>query len=403
MALILTALLTVSARAVTVTINPPAANLATTFNYWAGINTTNNLGVGSNVVVFANADTTTANLSISGLPSGLTAVLSTNACTNSISLGLNFFSTNVAAGAYSLTLTASDPSDAFTSTTNVNFFVVPEWIATNAGTLGNWSAGANWSGGAGPAASDSVLFEHMIGAATFTNVVDTTRSIQNLMLIGDADDNSSTLGMYTFINSGVTLSVLGNNGFFIGTKTSSSCRPDYLFSGAGALIVSNPAANFAVANGTSSSSTRAMTVNMTNLNTLAVTVNRFGAGDSTLGQQGLSGGSLVNFFLAKTNTIIASYTDTYTSMTFQNSFQYQANGDLASGSINPTFNLGMTNGLFMDSLGVGRTKAQGTGSVGINGGGSTFRFATSFTNETAPFSSAYFRKCVNGGPAYELR
>lgn len=375
---------------VSITINPSYLNVPTTLNYWAGVNTTNLLGVGSNAVVFANADTTSASLAVSGQPAGLTTSLSTNICTNTISLGLNLIVTNVAAGSYPLTIGASGTAS---YSTNVNFFVVPQWIITN--NTASWSSGASWSGGGAPATTDSVYIENQTGG--FTNIVDSTRSIQDLIIIGDKDANLAASGVCAMqVPTGVTLSVLGTNGFFCGVKGNGSTRPYYDFSGAGTLTVSNPAADFAIANGASSSSTRVLQLNMTNLNNFNATVSRFGVGDTTLNFQGLLGGNLVGMGLAKTNYIKAQYTDNYSALDFQNSIQYQANGDLASGSANPVFSLGITNGIYADSLGVGREGVQGTGSVGINGGGSTLKFLPGLSNSIAPVASAYFRN-VNGG------
>ena len=88
-----------SVRAASVVINPQ------TLNYWAGVNTSNVLGVGSNSVVMAGADgVSTINLTAGGQPGGLTMVLSTNSCTNTIPLGVVLRVTNVLAGAYSFPL-----------------------------------------------------------------------------------------------------------------------------------------------------------------------------------------------------------------------------------------------------------------------------------------------------------
>ncbi len=390
LALWVTSLLLPAWSQLAVTINPASPNKPPTLNYWAGIKTTNVLGVGSNSVIFANPNATVINLAVSGQPAGLTTVLSTNTCTNTLSLGLNLLVTNVSAGVYPLTLNASG---AASYTTNVNLFVVPQWVITN--NTANWSSGSSWSGGAVPTVTDSVYIENQGGG--FTNVVDTSRAIQDLIMLGDKDANLAAGTVCAMqIPTGVTLSVLGTNGFFVGAKANNNTRPWYDIAGAGTLVVSNFAANFAVANGASSSSTRALQLNLTNLNTFNATVNRFGVGDSTLNYQGLLGGNLVGFGLAKTNVITALYADNYAGLNFQNSIQYQANGDLGRGSANPVFNLGISNGIYADSLGVGRTGAQGTSAVGLSGGGSTLKFLSLWSNSVTPTASAYFRN-TNGG------
>lgn len=378
LALIACGLSVVTTRAATAVINP------ITQNYWTGINTSNVLGVGSNTVTFTAADASTFTLSVTG-PSGSNPLLSTNAATNSILLGLFLSPTNVAAGAQSVTISGSGGSYPSYST-NVNLFVVPQWIQTNSGSIGNWSDGTKWSGGAAPASSDSVYIEHMIGAP-FTNVVSDIRTIQSLIYLGDADDGSTPAGgVNTVIASGQTLSVVGTNGMFIGCKANNNTRPFYVFSGAGALVVSNASANFAVNDGCLSSSTRATTVNMSGLSNFVAIVSRFGAGDATLSAQGLVGGANVTLSLARTNTITTTWSDNYAALNFQNAFNFGNNGEQASGSVTTFLNLGVTNGIYTDSMGVGRSHLQGSSGVGA-----TMRFLPALSNSVTPVASVYIR------------
>jgi len=379
LALLFGGLLTSSLQAQTVTIAPQ------TVNYWAGINTTNVLGVGSNSVTMTGANGTAVNFAVAGQPAGLTTSFSTNSCTNSIGLGLYLNATYISAGVYPLTISGSG---AASYSTNVNLFVVPQWAFTN-GTA-NWSSPGSWSGGAAPGANDSVYIENSrtnVAFSGFTNIVDSSTSIQSLIILGDNDANLGVGSLCAMqIPTGVTLSVLGTNGFFAGVKSANSTRPWYDISGAGTLVVSNKAGNFALANGTSSSSTRPMTFNMTNLNNFSATVNRFGAGDATLGTQGLIGGVLVNMGLAKTNTINTTWSDNYNALDFQNSFNFGNNGELASGSLATFLNLGYTNGIYTDSMGIGRSHYQGT-----SGNGATMRFLPALSNSVAPVASVYIR------------
>jgi hypothetical protein len=349
--------------------------------YWVGINTANVLGVGSNLVTTTGGPT--VNLSLTG-PSGVTPTLTpTVASTASTNLGVVLACTNVAAGANLLTISGSGGAS---YSTNAMLFVVPQWSATNSGSIGNWSSSANWSGGAVPTSTDSVYFERM-APASWTNVVDGNTSIQALILAGDADDNTAlATGLQTLINPGVTLSVLGTNGFAIVNKASNSTRPQYVFGGGGSLLVSNLVANFIMNNGCSGSSTRITTVNMTNLNVLYAKVNRFGVADATLSAQGLIGGAMVTCSLPKTNTIITAWSDNYAGLDFQNAFNFGNNGEQASGSASIFLNLGLTNGIYADSVGVGRSHYQGSSGVGA-----TMRFLPAFSNSAAPTASVYIR------------
>jgi hypothetical protein len=306
-------------------------------------------------------------------------------------LGVFLGVTNALAGYYPLTLSGAGGSYNSYST-NVNLFVVPQWIITN--NTANWSSGSSWSSGLPPQSTDSVYIENEVGG--FTNVVDSTRSIMDLTILGDVDANSA-VGLFCGLQipTGVTLSVLGTNGLYIGVKANNSCRPVYNITGAGALVVSNSVANFDIANG--ASSTRFLTVIMTNLANFSTTVSRFGVSDLSSSFGGLYGASLVNFYLARTNYIQALYSENYGSdYNFQNSIQFEANGNIAGGGANAVFALGLTNGIYADSIGVGRGGAQGTGSVNLSGGGNTLKFLSIYSNSVSPVASAYFRN-TNGG------
>jgi len=187
-----------------------------TQQYWAGVNTTNTLVTGSNSVTFASPDASVFNLSVLGQPAGLTTVLSTNLATNTISLGLKLIVTNVAGGAYPLSINGSGGSYASYST-NINLFVVPQWMGTNAGSSNGWSSAAKWSSGVVPTSTDGIYFDHSL-VGPYTNVVDSSQTIQSLVYLGDADDAALASGVFTTIANGSTLSILGTNGFAIGRK-----------------------------------------------------------------------------------------------------------------------------------------------------------------------------------------
>ena len=360
-----------------------------TQNYWAGVNTSASLGVGSNQVTVASANGTTINFGITGQPAGLTTVLSTNSCTNSILLGVFLNVTNVAASAYPLTIAASG---AASYSTNAELFVVPQWVVTN--NMANWSSSASWSGGYVPASSDSVYIENQTGG--FTNIVNSSIAIKDLVILGDRDANLSASGLCAMqIAAGQTLSVLGTNGFAIGNKTSNSTRPWYDFSGAGTLLVSNPAASFVVDN--AAASTRFDTVRMTNLYNLAVTVNRFGVGDATLAIQGLTGANLMSMSLAKTNVIKALFADNYSNLAFNNSVTYMGENDTFAGASQGVFfDLGVSNLFQADSFGVGRNKTTASGTTPFSAYGPEMRFLPALSNSVTPTASVFLRN-TNGG------
>ncbi len=388
-AIVVLTLMIQPARAQTVVITPQ------TPNYWVGANTTNGLGAGSNAVVVTSGNGSPIVLAVTGQPAGLATVLSTNNFTNSVSLGLVFSATNVAAGTYPLTISASG---AASYSTNATLFVVPQWAFTN-GTA-NWSSSSSWSSGVAPGVNDSVYIENLTGSTArpgFTNIVDVSTSIQALILLGDNDANLALASACAMqIPANVTLSVLGTNGFAIGNKTSNSTRPLYTFSGAGSLVVSNPAANFVVNN---AGNARATTVLMTNLNNFSATVSRFSVGDVSLLNQGLYGPVADSLALARTNQITALFADNYLAPSFNTSIQFANLADLTGGSLVNTafqFALGTSNQIFADSIGVGRGKSAGSGSSPFSIFGPTLRFWPALSNSVAPTASAYIRG-TNGG------
>ena len=393
MALALTALLVPAAWAQTAFVTP------ITLNYWAGINTSNALSTGSNIVTFASADGSTNNLTVTGQPSGLTTLLSTNLATNTLPFALFLYPTNATPGYTPLTITSSGGSYAAYST-NVNLFVVPQWRQTNTGTIGNWSDATKWSGAAIPsiAGSDSVYFESTIDVP-YTNVVDSSNTVQSLVYIGD-QGGGSTADIATIITNGAVLSVVGTNGLYFGVKTTPAKRPVFLFAGGGALVVNNTNANVAANSGSAPSSANGPYINMTNLNTFSATVNQFGAGAGMLNTAGLLGGEEVNFWLAKTNTITTSFVDNYANLSFNCAFEFGCNQNYGSGSVNPTFYLGLTNGFYVDSVLVGR--AQGSSGVSLTGGGYTLKFNPLLINSVSPAATAYWRGMAGGNNRISL-
>jgi hypothetical protein len=310
-------------------------------------------------------------------------------------LSLQLAVTNATAGANSLTISATGGAS---YSTNVNLFVVPMWNQTNSGFSGTWATSGNWSSGAllNGGGSDSVLIEKLI-PTPWTNVVDASQKIQDLIYLADADDASTANGLNTTINSGQTLSVLGTNGFYMVHKTITGTKPFFKFEGAGTLLVSNPVANFGVLDG-EPNGTRFFTVNMSNLNNLAVYVKHFGVSDSSLNNivGPYNQAQQTALFLAKTNLITAYGTDNYYGLNWNAAVQYQRCDISMNGAQACHFNLGVSNGIYADSVAIGHGNNVGSGSTAFGILAYPLRFTPTVTNETAPFASAVFRN-TNGG------
>jgi hypothetical protein len=388
---VLAILATAQAQTVVIT------NLAP-MNYWAGFGTTNNsLTNAVSVVETGGGLTTNIVLALSGgNGTTVTGTLTPTAFTANGTSALVLAVTNAPKGFYPFTVSAS--GDAAYST-NFNLFVVEQWAQTNAGTTGNWSDSTKWAGGSVPSSSDSVYFDHSI-PGPWTNVVDSTRSIQDLVYLGNGDDGgSASSALNTTIAPSATLSVLGTNGFIIGKKANTGVRPTYYFFG-NSLIVSNPVANFDLTDASANGS-RYLTVNMANLTNLQVTVNRMAVADSSIllnNANSADGSQTVNFTLAQTNIITALFADNYSNSSFCTSIQYDRqdqsanNGQVSGGG----FFLGISNAFYADSIGVGMGGANGSGTTPFSVFGYQMRFIPANQNATNPFCSAYFRG-TNGG------
>ena len=378
-------LLAMTAPAQTVTLTPKAP--ASAQNYWAGESTSNSLPTRT-IAVALGGGAANINLALTGA-NGTTVfgTLSPNNFTNNGDSTLSLAVTNAAKGVYPLTINAT--GDAVAST-NFNLHVVPQWARTNVGSSGNWSDNTKWSGGVAPLSTDSVYIERNI-SGTFTNVVDTSRTIQSLIYLGDADDGaSSALALVTSITPGQTLSVLGTNGFFIGKRNSSSTRPVYTFTG-GNLIVSNSAATFGIQDA-NPNATRYIRADMSGLDNLYIDVSRVAIADATLRAHGPQSANLVDWRLGRTNVIRATYTGVYTGTTFDTAISYMRQIQSANNgqSGNAQIRLGTVNEFYADSVGIGIGNANGSGSSAFS---STigYRMVFASPDNAAPTSSVKFR------------
>jgi pectin methylesterase-like acyl-CoA thioesterase len=261
------------------------------------------------------------------------------------------------------------------------------------GTDTNWSTGGNWSGGTGtagvPSAADNVFFNDVgavVSSFAISNVVDSTSgnfggTIASLSYTNTINNSFQN----TLIAPGVTLNVTGAGGpsgsaLFIGTPTASVASSIFgILSGANAALnVNNPAANIIV-DQVASSAIRA-TLNLTNLDTFIGNVSRIGIGSDHAGLTAAAGQG--TFYLAKTNYITTTFVGVYAtpySVVLTNAIEI---GTGNAGNLGANFlYLGLTNGIFTDSIGVGMVKATGApgGFLGFN---------PAFTNSNP---TAYFR------------
>jgi hypothetical protein len=281
--------------------------------------------------------------------------------------------------------------------------VTYQWGRTNVNSIGNWSDSTKWTNNNAttPGSADSVVIDHQ-SPGPWTNVMDlsATTPIQDLTYQGIGDEGgTSASGVNTTIANGMALSVLGGNGFSVSTPVALNFRPVYNFFG-DTLIVSNPAANFIV-NGTMSTAnnTKYVSVDMSGLTNLAVTVNRVGVADFMLLGSSVPtiGGSQAKFFLARNTVIKAGYSSDYSQLDFTNSIEFNrqsTNTTIANNlGANMSFNLGLTNYIYADSIGIARGGANATGTAGAGSGcGYVMQFKPAFTNPVvASTALAYFR------------
>jgi hypothetical protein len=313
-------------------------------------------------------------------PAGVTVGFSTNNFTNSQTITLNVSVANVAAGRYPLTIQATTNGTPIASV-SVNLNAGDLWTNVSTSAV-NWNSGgsANWTTGV-PGAGADVMFQD---AGQNTNFVDTSTTVDSLTYIRSL----SGTNINTTIASGATLSVLGTNGFAANVDSIAGSSKTFTvnIAGAGAsLLVSNQNANFTVSAVNSGSS--GTTLAMTNLDNFKAVVNRFGLGDAAMANQGGVGAQLVKVALAKTNYISASFTSDYT---VTNAIAYAIsifnNSDAFNNGSANNVDLGASNAIFADSIGVSQSR---------NGSGNNVvRFNPVFTNGTSAY--ALFRN-TNGG------
>ncbi len=256
------------------------------------------------------------------------------------------------------------------------------------GTDTNWSDAANWTGGVVPGGADDAKFIDA-GSATFpntNNVVDANLTISSLQY---AETNNSHT---TLIANGVTLTITNTGGLIAATPADPvviKLITNSITGGQGTLLVTNAGAALSVNQGGATGSSRAI-LNLAGLGMFNASINRIGVGTTTSFNPGNANNKVAGvLFLAQTNIISLSLTDTLSN--------YQSLGNRTNAieiSKNPSNNggipsylyLGQMNTIFVDSIGIGRDKNNGSAVWGWMG------FNPAITNINP---LAYFRG-VNG-------
>lgn len=280
---------------------------------------------------------------------------------------------------------------------------------TPGGTDSNWSDPGNWTGGTGtggaPGFADSVVF-----GATGTSA---TAFYPSNYVDGVTGDFAGTIGSLQYTNAasfqntviapGVTVLVTNQtsaiatvqaagNIFMVGNYVTGTSGGTTISGSQASLIASNTAAQFIVSQpGTAAS------LNMSNLDNLTAYVSKLGVGVPPNYGWGVipsaEGGVLT---LAKTNYISTGFSmvpQISTSYTNWAGYVYVSGheieeaievGNGADNSIGAASSilLGMSNGFYIDSIGVGKSKSSGAAAA--------MKFNPAFTN-LSPAPTAYIR------------
>ena len=257
-------------------------------------------------------------------------------------------------------------------TLNVGAVFIPQKIWSPAGANMNWSTAGNWTASGVPVSSNDVDFFNLgtvATAGTVDNVVDASLTIGSLTY-GQTNDFHTTL-----IASGATLTVGGDaNGLVTGTGTDpgdGQLTTAAITGAGGALAVTNTSANVYV--GQSHPvvypfvSNSKATLDLSGLDKFTATVSRLlvGVDISIKGSCGVLN-------LAKTNTITVTVGSPAPQIDVGDNSQ-----SAGSPTIPSILSLGQTNGIFADSIAIGRGKTDGTGASMV--------FNSAFTSPTAYF------------------
>jgi autotransporter-associated beta strand protein len=369
---------------------------------------------------------TNADLSVSGLPTGATAVLTdTNGVevttvTTDTNLWLTVNTTNIAQGIYTFSLNASGLDTNGAPVTNYVLLVVQAahlWKGANGplGVSNAWSTASSWLGGV-PGIGNDVVFTDLDAQSnvfpngiSFSNsFVDVNTTIGSLRFSQTgitnafAGETNTPPRFHTLrINPGVTLSITGTNGLslmrdYVDDIQGLGSMTVNIVGGAGSkMVVSNANANFAILLGNQSQPT----LNMSNLESMVTYVSRVGLAEYQLFPNYRNYNDLnqfndnprrfiANVFLPRTNVVTAIWkdADNYNNeltRTYAMSYQDSEVSGVGS-SVNTFYYLGQSNAFFLDSVCFIRANH-------ATGNGGAVRFNPNFANPTALFRG------TNGG------
>jgi hypothetical protein len=347
-------------------------------------------------------------LTISGLPSGVTATI-TDTNGNALPVDGGFPSTlistnllitltvpsTVPAGIYPLSLNGANGA---INNWSFDLQVAAVWSGADylSGANTNWNDGGNWFSGSAPGASDDVVFGQngATNSTAITNVI--IQSSTTISSLRFAPTNSTFKTFAVLLNSGVTLGVAGNQGFSVMKDNLNVYTAlggiNLTMTGGGALAVTNELANFS----SYVDNQNAYTLDFSGLGNLTADVNRFGLADYSLfpnyrnlndlnAYNGQPRSAIPTVLLARTNVIKAIFADPYNYTNADSrhyGFSYMQASELSGSSTVPIFSLGISNIFYVD----------GVCFIGANSRG-TVQFNTGFTASNAV---AIFRG-TNGG------
>jgi hypothetical protein len=290
---------------------------------------------------------------------------------------------------------------------------------TPGGTDTNWSTGGNWIGGSGsagvPGATDSVIFGPAGTIATafvINNYVDSVAgnfggTIGSLVYSNGANYHNTLIAPgVTLLVDGATASIASlqaaGDVFMVGGAAAGTSGGATISGPGASLVASNTAGQFIV-----SQAGTAASLNLSNLDTFVTYASRFGVGVPPNYGWGVipqaEGGALI---LAKTNYISTVFsmapgvTTSYTNWTgwvYVSGHEIEEAIEVGNGADNSiggasSILLGLTNGFYIDSMGVGKSKSANAAAV--------VKFNPAFTNQS-PAPTAWFRG-TNGSPTGRL-
>jgi len=245
----------------------------------------------------------------------------------------------------------------------------PQIIWSPAGVNSNWSNAGNWSPSSVPNILNDVTFLDNGG----TNAPDVTNNVvDNNFSVGSLTYGQTNNYNTTLIASGKTLTASGDTiGLIAGTGTDDGNITTFnaITGPGGTLLLTNPGANIFVSQShvvnTGEASAQA-TLDLSGLGNLNAKVSRLLVG-ADVNIKGASG--VLN--LAQTNIITVTVGSTAPQIDVGDNTQSQG-----STAISSTMLLGVTNGIYADSIAVGRGKTDGTIPC-------TMAFNSAFANPTA--------------------